>query len=188
MNNRLAIIHMIFPTANEAMTKWWLKVTTLCYFLSYYQPEYLEDYFNFVKGVCAASGCCVFIGYYVFSYIYNCCHEPNLTKQFYINNFATFMSYSNYLMLDVVIHIILPVVTYYFWHNHITLFTSTVAFLFHRCWSIVNSNFTSIYLDGSAIYNVNCLPVWGWRTVYIGEFLVLVLSTILAFGLQEIIQ
>jgi hypothetical protein len=185
MNNRLVIIHMIFPTANEAMTKWWLKITTICYFISLMPIDIIESYCNFVKGVCAASGCCVFIGYYVFAYIYNCINEPNLTKQFYTDNFATVLSYSNYLLLDSSIHIILPITTYYFWHDHITIASSVVAFIFHRCWSIVNSNFTSIYLDGSHIYNVKCLPVWGWRVVYIGEFLVLVLSTVLAFGLKE---
>jgi len=164
---------MLSLKENEAMTKWWLKITIQCYLWSLIQID-------FVKGVCAVSGCCVCIGYYVFACIYNSCYQPNLTKQFYINNFAKTMSYQNYVILDVLIHIILPVLTYVMWYKHVTIASSIIAYLFHRSWSIVNSNYTSIYLDGSSIYKINNLPVWGWTVVYIGEFIVLVISTLFA--------
>jgi hypothetical protein len=172
---------MIFPTANEGMTKWWLKVTLLCYFMTLLPAQ---SYCNFIKGVSAASGCCVFIGYYVFVCIYNTCHQPNLSKQFYIDNFSTLMTYTNYLLIDSVIHIVLPITTYYFWYRHITINTAIVTFVFHRAWSVVNSKCTSIYMDGSSIYNIKSLPIWGWRVVYVGEFLVLVGSTVIAIQLQ----
>jgi len=175
---------MIFPTSNEGMTKWWLKVTFLCHFLSLLPIEFTKSYCNFIKGVCAASGCCVFVGYYVFVYIYNTCHKPNLSKQFYINNFSTVMTYTNYLLMDTFIHIALPVTIYYLWYTHISIHSAIATFLFHRTWSIVNSKCTSIYLDGSTIYKINSLPIWGWHVVYVGEFLVLVGSTVIAIQLQ----
>jgi hypothetical protein len=175
---------MIFPRANEAMTKWWVKVTALtCLTTTLLPVECINIYTNIVKGMCAASGCCIFIGYYVFVYIYDSHHQISLTKQFFINNCHLPISFPTYLWLDRVVHIALPIVTYYLWYKHITLASSIIAFVFHRMWSIINSNFTSIYIDGTPIYRINRLPAGGWRTVYIGEFLVLILSTILTFGL-----
>uniref|UniRef100_A0A6C0I3H9 Uncharacterized protein n=1 Tax=viral metagenome TaxID=1070528 RepID=A0A6C0I3H9_9ZZZZ len=96
------------------------------------------------------------------------------------------ISYSTYLLLNVCIHIILPIIIYTAWYRHITIYSSIITFLFHRSWSIVNSNFTSIYLDGSPTYRIKSLPAGGWKIVYIGEFLVIVMSTILASLLQKI--
>jgi len=170
----------ILPKENEAMTKWWLKATTMCFVLSFLPIEQFQLFFDFMKGACATSGCCISIGYYVFAYIYNCRHEPKLIKQFYMDNFSEIVSYSNYIIIDGIVHIVLPVSIYYYWYEYVSIWGSVAAFLFHRSWSIVNSNFTTIYLDGSSIYKVNSLPVWGWTVVYIGEFTVLVLSTVLA--------
>jgi len=173
-------ICVILPKENEAMTKWWLKATAMCFMLSFLPIEQFQPFFDFIKGACATSGCCICIGYYVFAYIYNCCHEPKLTRQFYMDNFAEIVSYSNYILMNGVVHIVLPVSIYYCWHEHVSVGGSVAAFIFHRCWSAVNSNFTTIYLDGSPIYKVHSLPSWGWTIVYIGEFTVLVLSTVLA--------
>lgn len=172
----------VFPTRNEAMTKWWLKVTCLCYGLTYVPLP--QHHICLLKGLCAASGCCVAIGYYVFASIYDKCYQPNLTKQFYLDNASTMMSYSTYIVVNRCIHIILPIVIYAIWYSHITMASSILAFLFHRSWSMVNSNFTSIYMNGSPIYKIKCLPAWGWTVVYIGEFLVLVISTIIALAIQ----
>jgi hypothetical protein len=176
------LISYLFPVNGEAMTKWWLKLSFWCFIISIIP---IDSFLYFFKGTSAASALCIFIGYYVFSFLYNIHHEQTLTEEFYINyEIKKIISYNNYLTIDTVVHICLPLIIYYFWHKYITIPSAIFAFLFHRSWSLINSNYTSLFLDGCAIYNIKQTPSWCWKVIYIGESTVLILSTIFAFYLK----
>jgi len=174
---------MIF-NRDEAMTKWWLKLTVAGATLGFVST-YIQPIFCFVKGVCAASSCCIFVGYYTFVVIYNNQNEPHLSRQLYIaQELESLMPFSTYVVLDTFVHMFIPIFTFYHWHVHITITGTIVAYLFHRYWSLLNSDFTTPYLVGDKIYNVKEVKWWGWPTIYAGEASMLVLGTILAFYLH----
>lgn len=170
---------------DEAMTKWWVKLT-LAVFFTGALSAHIEPVLCFIKGVCASSSVCIFVGYYVFTIIYNIHNEPHLMKQLYLSqNLETSITFPNYFLLDTYIHVGLPIFVFYNWHGHITIPGAIVAFLFHRYWSLLNSDFTSIYLEGHDIYKVKGVSSWGWPVVYVGEAAVLVIGTAIAFYLRN---
>jgi len=176
---------MIFFQRDEAMTKWWLKLTLAGVAIGFVST-YIQQLLSFLKGVCAASSCCIFFGYYVFVIIYNIQNEPHLTRQLYIaQELESIMSFSTYILLDTIVHVFLPIFTFYNWHPHVTISGTIVAFFFHRYWSLLNSDFTSLYLVGDKIYNVKEVKWWGWPIIYAGESSMLVIGTILAFYLRD---
>lgn len=164
---------------NEAMTKWWLKLCIQTILLEHtILPVYSDATVCFLKGMTASSGACVGIGYYVASFIYNAYNSPPLSLQLYRSqNLEEFMSYPFYVVLDTMIHLFFTAFIFHFWNKHITIFNGISAFIFHRIWSIVNSNFTSIYFNGDEVYKIKIEPFWKWRVVYTGEALVIILVT-----------
>jgi hypothetical protein len=138
-----------------------------------------------LKGVCATSGACVFTLYYTFTFIYNAHNTPRLAEQIYISkNLGDIMPYSLYIIRDHVAHFVLTCLIIMSWYKYVTFAAGIIAFLFHRTWSIINSNFSTIYLDGTDVYKVKKTPHWAWQVVYVLEMTVLIVSTSLSIYLQ----
>jgi hypothetical protein len=170
---------------DEAMTKWWIKLSIIVLFIEIVSP-FIQPFICFIKGICAISACCVCVGYYVFVIIYNFQNEPHLMREFYVSQeLENIMTFPTYVLLDTSIHVCVPVYMFYNWHSYVTVGGTIIAFLFHRFWSLVNSNFTSFYLVGDKIYNLKEVIWWGWPIIYASEATVLILGTILAFYLQQ---
>jgi hypothetical protein len=176
---------MLFPRSGEAMTMWWIKLTIFCFICDFIPLESIQSTLSLLKGVCATSGACVFTLYYTFTFIYNAHNAPRLAEQIYISkNLGDIMPYSLYIIRDHVAHFVLTCLIIMSWYKYVTFAAGIIAFLFHRTWSIINSNFSTIYLDGTDVYKVKKTPHWAWQLVYVLEMTVLIVSTSLSIYLQ----
>ncbi len=184
---------MLFLKKEEAMTKWWLKLVVNIIFLeSTIWPFDFKDNICFFKGVAASSSACIGIGYYVMTLIFNQYNSPQLSLQLYISQkLENVVSYQVYIFLDTTVHLFFTTIVFYYWYKYITIYTAVAAFIFHRMWSLVNSEFKSIYFNGDEIY----LPTiklnenknesfWRWFTVYTSESCVLIVFIILCERLR----
>jgi hypothetical protein len=179
------ILKELLPTENEGFVRWWCKLSILSVLATVVLPC-AEIWLTLLKGAAAGSGLCVCVGYYIFAVIYGMYHSPNLMNHMYfVQKLDKYMSYEVYLVLDVGVHVVATICIYIAWYNHITVLSTLVAFVFHRYWSILNSNGTTMYLCGDHIYQNKPMPYWGWTVVYMGEAMVLVCSMFLGFWLQK---
>jgi hypothetical protein len=177
-------MRQLFMQPNEAMTKWWFKLSAAVVVSSLLLP-YMGACINFAKGVAAGSSLCIFIGYYLFAIIYGIHHKPNLVRQLYtVQGLQSYMSFPMYVAIDISIHVGCTTLVYFVWYKHITLATSLCAYCFHREWSLVNSERQTMFLHGDIIYQNKAMPTWVWSVIYGGEGMVLILSTALAIWLQ----
>ena len=181
--------------AGKAMTTWWLKLTMMTalngtLILALFEPE-LEALFGSdlvfnpspvhqvifsLRGLCAASALCVGCGYYSFSLAYNLSQTPSLCYQLYLCGGHTgWMPYIGYFVIDNFVHAFLTVFVYLYWHEFVTPTAVGLAFLFHRWWSLKNSNFTTPFLKGDKIYGITSkVPTgWMWFSAYVVECTVL---------------
>jgi hypothetical protein len=169
----------------EAMTIWWIKLTALCFLCDFIPFESILSTTSLLKGVCAISGACVFALYYTFTFVYNAHNSPNLAEQIYISkNLGDVMPYYLYIIRDNAAHFALTSLIIMSWYKYVTLSGGLLAFLFHRTWSIINSNFTTIYLEGTDVYKVKKTPQWAWQLIYVLEMTVIITSTALSIYLQ----
>lgn len=169
---------------NEAMIKWWFKLSAAAVVSSLLLP-YMGTCINFAKGVAAGSSLCICIGYYLFAVIYGMYHKPNLVRQLYtVQALTKYISFPMYVAIDISIHVGCTTLVYAYWHKHINVATTICAYYFHREWSLVNSEGSTLYLRGDYIYKNKLMPTWVWPVIYVGEATVLLLGTALAYRLQ----
>jgi hypothetical protein len=187
---------MLFFKKEEAMTKWWLKlVANIIVLESMSWPFDFNNGICFFKGIAASSSACIGIGYYIMTLMFNQYNSPQMSLQLYISQkLENVISYPVYIVLDTMVHVFSTTLVFYYWHKYITIYTALAAFIFHRMWSLVNSEFKSIYLNGDDIY----LPVESpnetskresflrWVIFYIGESCVLIVFTIVGEILRSL--
>jgi len=187
---------MFFFKKEEAMTKWWLKlVANIIVLESMNWPFDFNNGICFFKGIAASSSACIGIGYYIMTLMFNQYNSPQMSLQLYISQkLENVISYPVYIVLDTMVHVFSTTLVFYYWHKYITIYTALAACIFHRMWSLLNSEFKSIYLNGDDIY----LPVespnenskresfWRWVIFYIGESCVLIVFTIVGERLRSL--
>ena len=181
--------------AGKAMTTWWLKLTMMTalngtLILALFEPE-LEALFGSdvdnhpspvhqvifaLRGLCAASALCVGCGYYCYSITYNMSQSPSLCYQLYLSSGHTgWMSYLGYFAIDNFVHAFMTVFVYLYWREFVTPTAVGLTFLFHRWWSLKNSNFTTPFLKGDKVYGIKSKVAtdWMWFVAYVVECSVL---------------
>jgi hypothetical protein len=179
------VVKAFLPKDDEGFTRWWMKISLLTGLATVILPC-MEIWVNFLKGVTAGSGLCVFVSYYIFAVIHNIYHSPNLMKHMYhVQKLEKYMTYEVYIGFDIGVHAVCTICLYLVWYEYITVLTTLAAFLLHRYWSVLNSNGTTIYMCGDDIYLNKPLPYWGWPAVYIGEATMLVFSLLISIWLQR---
>lgn len=157
------------------MTMWWLYLsfTVAVFSLGY---EYVGDnkFRNLIHGTCALSGLCVGIGYYTFMVLFNFVQEPSLCRQFYDKSWkAKGFSFYSYVLIDTFVHLGCTSGLFYIWYDYINLLSALVCFAFHRLWSLVHSNWKTIYFHGDIVYEFQKpMPKWSWCVVYGVESLI----------------
>ena len=162
-----------------AMTKWWLQITfyTMIFTNGY---EIIGKYIgglstsiihmcNCIKGTCAISAACVSIGYYIFMFLFNSIQRPTLHKQFYDKTWKEnpVITFYTYTLLDFFVHTLCCGGVFFYWVHNITAISVIFTFAFHRLWSLVHSEWTTLYFCGDNIYQFNeKVPIWVWHTIY----------------------
>lgn len=176
----------------KAMTSWWLRLTawvfvntTVLFALfptsssSTSLPAIIFAVASTARGLCAASGLCVGLGYYTFSihFSLNFPSAPPLCRQIYDSS-AHSISYPAYFALDTVVHVGATAGTFLAWHSHLSPLSIALAFLFHRSWSYYHSRGATCYLRGAKgdeIYGfANLTPSVMWDVMYASESATLV--------------
>ncbi len=153
------------------MTSWWCILSLIVTFLDHMtKSKYIES----LKGICFVSGLCIGFGYYTFCFLFYIHNSKCLQIQLYRIYQPKFITVEIFFLLDFFIHGILVFLQYQYWIRYCTTLSIMGAFLFHRIWSLVQSNYKKIYFqDTHLVYGFSPLPRYVMTVVYIVEFFTL---------------
>lgn len=128
-----------------------------------------------LKGVAAASGLCVGVGYYTFKAAFRYCHGSMSTELWQANNLHRVgFPYWLFLCLDLAVHVLGVVYTAYRWGANITPLAVLITFVIHRLWSLVHSTGRTVYYtEVHTVYGFKEMPSWSFIALYGSEAITL---------------
>ena len=128
-----------------------------------------------LKGIAAASGLCVGVGYYTFKAAFRYCHGSMSLELWQANNLHRIgFPYWLFLCLDVAVHVWGVVYTAYKWGRNITPLALLITFIIHRLWSLVHSSGRTVYYtEVHKVYGFKEMPLWSFVALYTSEAITL---------------
>ena len=184
----------------RSMTLWWLKLsglvalngTLLLELFDGAEYDLLHKTIFALRGCCAVSGICVGVCYYLISLVIFPLSRPrggkatgSLAFQLYTSaGHSSKMSFDKYVVLDTLVHAATTSSVAIVWFHHISPIAATLAFLFHRWWSLWNSGFRTVFFRGDEVYKLKPLAKWVWSASYGFEVAVIASLFLLSRNVQ----